>query len=103
MHALLSLSTPPTAVLATSLPLALGALDALREQRVRVPDDIAVVGFDDGEAAEHAMLPLTMVRLPKFLMGKAAMAVVADQREGMEEAKHIRLPTELIIRASSGG
>lgn len=103
MHVLLSLPTPPTGVLATSLPLALGALDALREQRVRVPDDIAVVGFDDGEAAEHAMLPVTMVRLPKFLMGKAAMAVVADQLEGMEEAKHIRLPTELIIRASSGG
>ena len=103
MHALLSLPTPPTAVLATSLLLALGALDALREQRVRVPEDIAVVGFDDGEAAEHAMLPVTMVRLPKFLMGKAAMAVMVDQLEGIEEAKHIRLPTELIIRASSGG
>jgi LacI family transcriptional regulator len=78
-------------------------LDALRDQRVRVPEDTAVVGFDDGEAAEHAQLPVTMVRVPKFLMGKAAMAVVADQLNGIEETKHIRLPTELIIRASSGG
>jgi DNA-binding LacI/PurR family transcriptional regulator len=78
-------------------------LDALRDQRVRVPEDTAVVGFDDGEAAEHALLPVTMVRVPKFTMGKTAMAVVADQLDGMEEAKHIRLPTELIIRASSGG
>lgn len=49
------------------------------------------------------MLPLTMVGFPKFLMGKAAMAVMADRLEGMEETKHIRLPTQLIIRASSGG
>ncbi len=103
MQALLSLAPPPTAVLATSLLLALGALDTLRDQRVRVPEDTAVVGFDDGDAAEHAMPPLTMVRLPKFLMGKAAMAVVADQLEGTQEAKHMRLSTELIIRASSGG
>ena len=100
---LLALSQPPTALFCASDTLAFGALDALRERSVKVPEDVAVVGFDDSLAAAQKRPPLSSVALPFDEMGQLAMKLLlAALREGKREATVHRLPCTLVRRASSG-
>jgi DNA-binding LacI/PurR family transcriptional regulator len=83
--------------------MALGVLRALREAGKRVPDDVAVVGFDDLPQATTADPPLTTVRQPIQRAGVLAVETLIDILEnGAEPARRIILPTELVIRASCG-
>ncbi|WP_084010745.1 LacI family DNA-binding transcriptional regulator [Pseudofrankia sp. DC12] len=90
------------AVFAASDLMALGALRALRAAGRRVPDDVAVVGFDDAALAAYADPPLTTVRQQVELMGqemvRLLLARIADPDGDPSE---IILPTELVIRASA--
>ncbi|WP_238434503.1 MULTISPECIES: LacI family DNA-binding transcriptional regulator [unclassified Frankia] len=90
------------AVFAASDLMALGALRALRAAGRRVPDDVAVVGFDDAALAAYADPPLTTVRQQVELMGQEMvqllLARIADP-DG--EPRELILPTELVIRASA--
>lgn len=93
----------PDAVFAANDVMALGAIRKIREEGLRIPDDIAVVGFDDVPAAAHADPPLTTVRQPSHQMGVVAAEVLIDVVEHCETCIHrIILPTELVIRRSCG-
>ncbi|HEY6057042.1 MAG TPA: LacI family DNA-binding transcriptional regulator [Candidatus Limnocylindrales bacterium] len=94
----------PTAVLAMSDAMAIGAMRAARDLRFRVPDDLSVVGFDDIDLAQHTDPPLTTVHQPIRRKGAEAVRLllsVIDRRE-LVKPEHRRLETRLIIRSSSG-
>ncbi|MFJ2900936.1 LacI family DNA-binding transcriptional regulator [Streptomyces sp. NPDC091279] len=94
---------PPTAVFAASDAQALGVLEAARQQELRVPDDLAVMSFDDTLVAAMACPPLSAVRQPFEQLGREATRVLLDLSEGRPPASpRIELATELVLRTSSG-
>lgn len=93
----------PDAVFVASDIMALGAIRALREVGMQVPDDVAIVGFDDLPAAAYSNPPLTTVRQPTRRAGVEAVETLLDiLANGPEPARHTILSTELIIRKSCG-
>lgn len=93
----------PDAVFVASDTMAVGALRALRDANVRVPEDMAIAGFDDMPSSAHSNPPLTTVRQPVQRTGTMAaetlIGLIANPRS---KPTQIFLPTELIIRESSG-
>jgi LacI family transcriptional regulator len=83
--------------------MAVGALRALRERGRRVPDDVAVVGFDDIPAASQTNPPLTTVHQPLYEMGRAATEAVMAAIRGEIIEKRVELSTSLVVRESSVG
>ena len=102
MNELLALPEPPTAVFVASDVVALGAMSAIRQAGLRIPDDIAVVGFDDIFLAAHTQPPLTTVRVPAYGLGWTAAEILISLIEGEEEVSAVTLETELVIRDSCG-
>jgi DNA-binding LacI/PurR family transcriptional regulator len=96
---------PPTAILAMSDILALGALEAAAELDVSVPSELSVVGFDDSPAASHATPPLTTIAQPHEEKGRlAAQWLMEDIERGRAPRGRPRraiLPTELVVREST--
>ncbi len=80
--------------------MALGALDALRAAGRRVPDDVAVVGFDDSELARSADPPLTTVRQPIEQLGREMARLLLDQLDGAAPSGVV-LRTDLVVRRSA--
>jgi LacI family transcriptional regulator len=103
MLKLLDLAQPPTAVFAASDTMAIGALHAVRARELRVPDEIALIGYDDLPLAAYATPPLTSVHQPIGEMGAHAVRLLVEQIRGQGPATSVRLPARLVIRASSGG
>jgi len=89
------------AVFAASDAMAEGALRALRRAGRRVPDDVAVVGFDDLPLAQHTQPPLTTVRQPLERVGAAAAQRLLAELDGTAEPYDPVLPTTLVARASA--
>ena len=89
----------PTAILATSDQLALGAIEAARTRGLRVPQDVSITGFDDIPAAAKCDPPLTTVRQPLRLAGAMSAKMLLEGWEG--DPPRVILPTELIVRAST--
>ena len=103
MHRLLALDAPPTAVFAANDAMALGALGALREAGRAVPGDVSVVGFDDIPMARYVTPPLTTVRAPLGQLARTAVArLLSPVVTGDGDTSAVVLPTELVVRASSG-
>jgi LacI family transcriptional regulator len=99
---LLSLRDPPTAIFAASDLMAIGAVQAAREAGLRVPGDLAVVGFDDAAVAAAADPPLTTLRQDKAGLGRAAgAAVVRLVEEPGAAPPALRLPVQLVVRGST--
>ncbi|MGB4595844.1 MAG: LacI family DNA-binding transcriptional regulator [Anaerolineaceae bacterium] len=97
------LMSKPDAVFAASDLTAMGALRCLNEASLRVPEDVALVGFDDIPVASRITPSLTTIRQPIHDMGKMAAEALIDIIEnGSKELRHITLSTELIIRGSTG-
>ena len=100
----LSIVPRPTALFAANNFIAIGALRALREAGLRVPEDVALVGFDDLPPALVVDPFLTVAAQPAYQMGQRAtellLARLSDQAP--EEYQQVVLPTELIVRRSSG-
>ena len=94
----------PDAVFVASDTMALGALRALREAGLRVPEDIAIVSHDDLPPAIQADPPLTTVRQPIAETGTLAVELLAEiiDSDGAMPARRIVLPVELVVRASCG-
>jgi len=90
-----------TAVFVASDVVALGASAAIREARLRIPQDVAVVGFDDIPLAAFFDPPLTTVRLPARDLGYTAGLALLDRIDGRPVAARTVLPTELIVRSST--
>jgi DNA-binding LacI/PurR family transcriptional regulator len=96
-------ATPVDGLVCSNDTVALGALTALRRRGLRVPADVAVVGFDDIPLAAHAAPPLTTVRSPLLTMGAAAGHLVLDLIAHGPRPRESRIhPTELVVRASCG-
>jgi len=104
MSQLLALSEPPTAVFIASDTVALGALQTLRQHKKRVPEDIAIVGFDDIPLVAFIDPPLTTVKLPAFALGwNAAQMVIQHIINGKpDRPAQMILETELVVRRSCG-
>jgi DNA-binding LacI/PurR family transcriptional regulator len=99
---LLELSEPPTAVFVSSDVLAFATLTAIHQHGLRIPDDIAVVGFDDNPLSRYAYPPLTSVYLPFEEMGRRAGEMLLHRLLHPDEPKHeILLDGQLIVRESS--
>jgi DNA-binding LacI/PurR family transcriptional regulator len=102
---LLRSSNPPTAILAMSDILALGALEAAAEHGLSVPRELSVVGFDDSPAALQATPPLTTLAQPQEEKGRLAAQWLVEEIEDRERPPgwHTRaiLPTQLVVREST--
>jgi DNA-binding LacI/PurR family transcriptional regulator len=93
----------PTAVFAGNNFLAIGAMHAFGELGIRVPEDIAVVGFDDLPEAMVIDPFLTVAIQPAFEMGRESVAMLLDRLANPgQPAQEVVLPVELVIRRSSG-
>ena len=95
----------PDAVFAANDLVALGVLQALTLAGVRVPDDIAIVGYDDIEFAASAAIPLSSVRQPAREMGRTAAEILLARiggTAGADVGNVVYLP-ELVVRASTEG
>ena len=101
-RALLGLPEPPTAVFSSSSILTAGMMWALHEHRLRVPDDIAVVGFGDTTWAPLVTPPLTVIEQPSRLMGETAarllLAAISGEPSAGDQA--VVLESRLILRES---
>lgn len=99
---LLNLANPPTAVFTTSDLIMLGALQALSEEKHRIPEDVSIVSFDDIDFAPYLLAPLTTVRQPKEIMGEIAVKLLVEDIKsgGKREKSKIVLQPQLIIRKS---
>ncbi|MBV9642654.1 MAG: substrate-binding domain-containing protein, partial [Verrucomicrobia bacterium] len=94
---------PPTGLLVMNNLLVIGALNAIREKGLAIPEDIALIGWDDFDAAPHLQTPLTVVEQPAYAMGSIAAEQLLKMRsdESVDPSLHIVLKSTLIIRESS--
>lgn len=98
-----SVDPPPTAIFASNDLSAFGAMAAVRESGLHIPDDISVIGFDDIPQASFVYPKLTTVRQPLEEMGRVAVKMLLEQIEDQSRPpQRILMATQLIIRDSCG-
>ena len=90
------------AIFASDDSSAVGAILALRQAGKRVPEDIAVVGFDDSQLARSVIPPLTTVRAPTEQVGLEGVRQLVKLIHGEQAEARVTLPTKLVIRQSCG-
>ncbi len=100
---LASLVEPPTAIFAIADTLAAGAMQGLKSMGYRIPEDIALIGFNDIPLAQWLNPPLTTVSAPSYEMGKSAMNMLQNiiARKSLPQQRII-FPVSLVIRQSCG-
>ena len=99
---LLGRADPPTAILCAGDLLAAGAMQAAKSAGLRVPEDVAITGFEDHPLSAYLDPPLTSVRIPAYEMGRRAASAIIARLAG-REAGHpqLVLPTDLVLRGSA--
>ncbi len=103
MHAFLSLEEPPTAVFATNNLMTLGCIEEIHRQKLTIPDDIALIGFDDMSWSLALNPPLTAVKQPGYELGvNAAELLIKRLNNPGYNTTNIVLNPELIVRESCG-
>lgn len=103
MRQILADGAPFTAILASNDESALGAMQALAEAGLRVPQDVAVIGFDDRPESAVQAPPLTSVAVPLFEMGYQAVAQLVRQIQGEPPpVEPVKVAAHLVLRASCG-
>lgn len=103
VQALWKTKNPPTALLCSSDVMAIGAVKQLRKQGFQVPQDVAVIGFDDLPVLTLADVPLTTVHQPLYDMGVEAAKMLWNRLENRpSDYKHRFFPTKLVVRESCG-
>jgi DNA-binding LacI/PurR family transcriptional regulator len=101
MSRLLSLSERPTAVFAASDTLAIGAMAAIRDLGLKIPDDISLAGFDDVEVSAYCNPPLTTVKVPAYEIGQMAMKILMETVDNpAAPVRQYCLDTSVIVRNS---
>lgn len=95
----------PTAVFCANDLLALGVLQEMTSHRIRVPEGIAIVGYDDVDFASAAAVPLSSVRQPRHQLGRAAAQLLIEEALGSGAHRHRQVVFEpdLVVRKSSRG
>lgn len=95
---------PPTAIFCANDLMALGALEAVKQLGLRVPEDVSVMGYDDQEISRHTHPPLTTVVLPNYEMGRAAVETLIALAQAPGDARPRRTLTKidcpLVLRQS---
>jgi LacI family transcriptional regulator len=101
--ALMRLPQPPTAILCANDLMAIGAMEAMAELGLRVPDDVSVMGYDDQELARYTHPPLTTLVLPNYEMGRRAAEALIDQAVHGKAARPmtIKIDGPLVERGST--
>jgi LacI family transcriptional regulator len=101
---LLSLRKPPTAIFAENDYMALGAREAILDKGLKIPEDTALVGFDDIVAASLKGVELTTISQRKYEMGSLAVKILVDkvEKKNFSSVNQVILEPELIIRKSCG-
>ncbi|MBN1922689.1 MAG: substrate-binding domain-containing protein [Anaerolineae bacterium] len=102
MEELLARHVPIDAVVTANDDMAFGAFDVLRAHGLRVPEDIALVGFDDVDAAQHLETPLTTVRQSFAEAARMATETLLALIRGEETPAVVHIPTRLVLRRSCG-
>lgn len=103
MRQILETGVPFTAVLASNDESAIGAMGVLKEAGFRIPQDIAMIGFDDTLEAMTQVPPLTTLHGSPFRMGYQALEALLDHVEGKTDTiEDVRVPMQLVIRQSCG-
>lgn len=101
MQKLLALPQPPDAVFAGNDAMAVGVYQAVYQQGLRVPQDIAVMGYDDIQLAQYMTPPLTTIHQPKDELGELAIDTLLHRlKEPEAEAQVLVLTPELVVRGS---
>jgi LacI family repressor for deo operon, udp, cdd, tsx, nupC, and nupG len=101
MAELLELPEPPTAVFCGSDEIAMGAIRTIKQARLRVPENISVVGFDNIYFAAVVDPPLTTIDQPARRLGFEAMRLLAERLAGIAGPRGVTVPYRLIVRAST--
>jgi len=100
---LLQLAEPPTAIFAANDLMALGAIYAVQDSGLRVPEDLAVVGYDNRNFTKTFRPKITTVNLPVIEMGRVAAELLLKQlAEGRKEEEEIKVKGQLIVRETCG-
>ncbi len=104
MRRLLELEQPPTAVFTVNNLVALGAIEAVRGAGLEVPDDVALVCFDDIEYASRLYPFLTVLEQPAETFGTVATQLLLERIQGRGPARRhvVVLPGEFVVRKSCG-
>ena len=98
---LLSLEQPPTALFASNHQMSLGALQSIKRRKLKMPQDLALIGFGDAPWAEMIDPPLSVIRQPAYALGRAAAELLIKRLEEREApAATVRLLPQLIVRQS---
>jgi LacI family transcriptional regulator, galactose operon repressor len=105
MRRLLELDEPPTAVFAVNNLVAVGAIEAVRAHRLELPDDVALVCFDDIEYASRLYPFLTVMAQPAETLGTLGTQLLLERIEGRapEQPRVVVLPAQFVVRRSCGG
>ncbi|GAA3009223.1 LacI family DNA-binding transcriptional regulator [Streptosporangium longisporum] len=99
---LMGLPDPPTAIFTSNDGQAVGAYWAAAELKLRIPDDLSVIGFDDMPSVRWTLPPLTTVRQPLTEMGNAAATMLLALADGRQPAQtRVEVGTELVVRGST--
>ena len=103
-HQLFDEGLSPTAIFAANNAIAMGAIDALEQRGLRIPQDIALVSFDDFPNISHLFPFLTVVAQPAYDMGINAAQLLLSRLDSEVDLqpRHVVLPTRLIVRHSCG-
>jgi len=104
MRRLLALDEPPTAVFTVNNLVALGAIEAVRAHKLEVPDDVALVCFDDIEYASRLYPFLTVMAQPAETLGTLGTQLLLERIEGRapEQQRVVVLPAQFVVRQSCG-
>ncbi len=98
---LLSLTNPPDAILGMTDSLAFGAMKAIREKGLRIPDDISLIGYTDELHSNYVDPPLSAVTHQTYKMGESACKLLLKKIKGQSKIEQIVIPCILSIRESS--
>jgi LacI family transcriptional regulator len=101
MRELLALREPPTAVFAVSDKSAFGAIEAIKEAGLRIPEDISIAGIDDVAESAYNVPPLTTYHVPKAMLGETAVRVMHDIIAASVPPARTLLAGHLVVRAST--
>ncbi|CAG1014604.1 partial putative HTH-type transcriptional repressor ExuR, partial [Anaerolineae bacterium] len=98
---LMSLKNPPTAIFASNDLSAFGAMEAVRESGLRIPEDVSIIGFDDVPQAALVHPKLTTVRQPLDQIGRVAVRMLLEQIDNPgHPPRRVTLATRLVVRDS---